>query len=248
MKIAVISDIHGNMQALDAVLEEIKKEKCEKIFCLGDLAMAGPEPAKTIEKIRDLSKNSDFTLIQGNTDEMIANCDNRMVHLLEENNPVMAHALECDAVDVSDVQKEFLRELPKQKELEIEGVKILLVHGSPRKNNENIYPDLPIEEIEEMIAQTNADVIFCGHTHVPCGYQTNTKQTVVNVGSVGRPFSQEPKSCFAVLEIKNGEFEISHKLVPYDVQKAAEILRERQFEGADKLAQMLICATSRYPQ
>ncbi|HIU85708.1 TPA: metallophosphoesterase family protein, partial [Candidatus Spyradomonas excrementavium] len=132
MKIAVISDIHGNMQALGAVLDEIKKEKCDKIFCLGDLAMAGPKPSKTIDKIRDLMKECDFTLIQGNTDEMIANCDNQMLHMLEENNPVMAHALECDAVEVSDVQKEFLRGLPAQKELEIDGVKILLVHGSPR--------------------------------------------------------------------------------------------------------------------
>lgn len=248
MKIAVISDIHGNMQALNAVLEEIRKEKCEKIFCLGDLAMAGPEPSKTIDKIRNLLRETDFTLIQGNTDEMIANCDNQMIHLLEENNPVMAHALECDAVEVSDNQKEFLRELPAQKELEIDGIKILLVHGSPRKNNENIFPDLALKDVEEMIASTNANLIFCGHTHVPCGYQTNTKQTVVNVGSVGRPFSQEPKSCFAILDIKDGGFEISHRLVPYDVQTAAKILSERNFDGADKLAQMLISATSRYPQ
>ena len=54
MKIAVISDIHGNMQALEAVLESIKQENCEKIFCLGDLAMAGPEPSKMIDKIRVL--------------------------------------------------------------------------------------------------------------------------------------------------------------------------------------------------
>ena len=55
MKIAIISDIHGNMQALDAVLENIKKENCEKIFCLGDLAMAGPQPNETINKIKDFS-------------------------------------------------------------------------------------------------------------------------------------------------------------------------------------------------
>ena len=81
MKIAIISDIHGNMQALEAVLKNIEAEKCEKIFCLGDLAMAGPEPAKTIEKIQELQKTKDFTIIQGNTDEMIANCDNQMLHL-----------------------------------------------------------------------------------------------------------------------------------------------------------------------
>lgn len=248
MKIAVISDIHGNMQALDAVLENIKQENCSKIFCLGDLAMAGPEPSKTIEKILELQNSWDFTLIQGNTDEMIANTDNQMLHILQENNPVMANALECDVLEIREEQKDYLKNLPTQKELEIEGVKILLVHGSPRKNNENIYCDLKIEEVEEMIADTDADIIFCGHTHVPCGYQTNTKQTVVNVGSVGRPFSQEPKSCYAVLEIENGEYSIKHNFVDYDYKTAAAILKERGFEGADKLAQMLIHATSRYPQ
>lgn len=248
MKIAVISDIHGNMQALQAVLKNIKEENCDKIFCLGDLAMAGPEPARTIDKIQELIKTTDFTCIQGNTDEMIANCDNQMIHMLEENNPVMAHALECDATVVTDEQKEFLRNLPVQNEQEIEGVKILLVHGSPRKNNENIYCDLKIEEVEEMIKGTDANIIFCGHTHVPCGYQTNTRQTVVNVGSVGRPFAQKPKSCYAILEINNGEFSIKHNLVDYDVKTASEILKGRGFEGADKLAAMLISATSRYPQ
>lgn len=248
MKIAVISDIHGNMQALDAVLANIKKENCSKIFCLGDLAMAGSEPSRTIEKVKELQKTSDFTLIQGNTDEMIANTDNQMLHMLRENNPVMANALECDVSEISEKQKDFLRTLPEQKELEIEGIKILLVHGSPRKNNENIYCDLKIEEVEEMIANTDADIIFCGHTHVPCGYQTNTKQTVVNVGSVGRPFSQEPKSCYAILEIENSEYSIKHNFVDYDYKTASEILKQRGFEGADKLAQMLIYATSRYPQ
>lgn len=248
MKIAVISDIHGNIHALEAVLRNIENEKCDKIFCLGDLAMAGPEPSKTIDKIRELIKENDFTLIQGNTDEMIANCDNQILHILRENNPIMANALECDVISLDAEQREFLKQLPKNKEIEIEGTKILLVHGSPRKNNENIFPDLKIEEVEEMIADTNADIIFCGHTHVPCGYQTNTKQTVVNAGSVGRPFSTEPQSCYAILEINPNGFELKHNFVPYDVETAAEILRERNFEGSDKLAKMLISATSRYPQ
>ncbi len=245
MKIAIISDIHGNMQALEAVLKSIEQEKCDEIFCLGDLAMAGPEPSKTIESVRNLPN---LTIIQGNTDEMIANCDNQILHLLEENNPVMAKALEADVAEVSEEQKNYLRNLEKQKELTIDGVKILLVHGSPRKNNENIFNNLKIEEVEEMLTPTDADLVFCGHTHVPCGYQTNTKQTVVNVGSVGRPFSEEPKSCYAVLEINDGTFILKHNFVEYDVETASKILLGRGFDGAEKLAAMLIRATSRYPQ
>ncbi len=248
MKIAVISDIHGNVQALSAVLEDIKKENCEKIFCLGDIAMAGPEPAKTIDIIRDLNNTLDFTIIQGNTDEMIANCDNQMLHVLAQANPIMANALESDAATIPDEQKDYLRNLPPSKNVGVEGLKILLVHGSPRKNNENIFPNMKLEEIEEIIESTDADIILCGHTHVPCGYQTNTKQTVINVGSVGRPFSETPKACYAIININKGQFEVKHNLVDYDVHTASELLNKRNFKGADKLAQMLIHATSRYPQ
>jgi len=240
VKIAVISDIHGNMQALEAVLEDIKKEKCEKIFCLGDLAMAGPQPAETISQIKDLYEKGDFELIQGNTDEMIGNYCSEIAEKVKNAAPIMGNALENDVKILPDELKEFLKNLPAQKELEIEGVKILLVHGSPRKNDENISPDLPIEKIEEMIAGVDADVIFCGHTHIPCGYQTNTKQTVVNDGSVGRPFTQNPQACYVIAEFNNGKIEIKHKLINYDRELASKILAKRDFEGAEKLAQILI--------
>lgn len=174
MKVAVISDIHGNMQALEAVLTDIAKEKCEKIFCLGDLAMAGPEPVKAIEVVKKLYDEGNLELIQGNTDEMIANYE-EFGDLVKSKFPIMGNALENDVKIIPQNLKDFLGNLPKQKELEIEGTKVLLVHGSPRKNDENILPDLPIEKIEEMLAGTNADVIFCGHTHIPCGYQTTKK-------------------------------------------------------------------------
>lgn len=246
MKVAVISDIHGNMQALNAVLEDIKQEKCEKIFCLGDLAMAGPEPTKTIELIKKLYEKGDFELIQGNTDEMIGNYNSQIQEKVSNAFPVMGKALENDVKIIPSVLKEFLKNLPNQKELEIEGVKILLVHGSPRKNDENIMPDLPIEKIEEIIAGTDANIIFCGHTHIPCGYQTRKQQTVVNDGSVGRAFTPNPQACYVIAEFINGSFEISHKFIDYDNQKASEILAQREFEGADKLANVLIKPETRH--
>ena len=245
MKVAVISDIHGNMQALDAVLNDIKAEKCEKIFCLGDLAMAGPEPVKAIESIKKLYEVGKLELIQGNTDEMIAYPE-ICIPLVKEKAPIMGNALENDVELISDDLREFLKNLPKQKELEVEGVKILLVHGSPRKNDENISPDLPLEKIEEMLEGVSADIIFCGHTHIPCGYQTNTKQTVVNDGSVGRPFTPEPKACYAIAEFLNGNVSVKHKFVEYDNKLASEILAKRDFEGAKKLATMLIKSETRH--
>ena len=246
MKIAVISDIHGNMLALNSVLDDIKSEKCDKIFCLGDLAMAGAEPDKAIEKIKEL-QGENFIVIQGNTDEMIANFNQIPAIVFEDDTSPMLNALKSDMELITDTQIQFLKKLHTQKEIEIFGKKILLVHGSPRKNNEDIPPGLPIEKVEEMIFSTDADIIFCGHTHIPCGYQTNTKQTVVNVGSVGRPLTPNTQSCYAILNIiDGGMFKIEHKFVKYDNIKASELLKARGYKGADKIANLLINPTSRH--
>ena len=251
MKIAVISDIHGNLEAIKTVIEDIKNEKCEKIFCLGDLAMAGPMPKETIDYVRNLDKEFNFEIIQGNTDEMIAYSSDEIYKKIKEALPVMGEAYASDIKTVTDEQKEYLKNLPKQKEIKIGELKILLVHGSPRRNNEDIFPDLDIKVVEEMISSTDANIILCGHTHIPCGYQTTTNQTVINVGSVGRPFSTSPRSCYCIVDIideNSGVFEAKHNLVDYDYEKSAKILEQRNFEGSNKLADMLRKATNRYPQ
>lgn len=240
MKIAVISDIHGNMEALEAVLNDIKDIACEKIFMLGDYAMAGPDPKQTVDKISSFQFNNNVSIIQGNTDYMIANYTSEIYNSIKEKAPVMAEALRNDVMLLNPIQKNFLKSLPIQLQVEIEGVKILLVHGSPRRNNEDIHPDLTIEQVEEMLKDVVADVILCGHTHIPCGYQTSTKKSVVNVGSVGRPFTKEPKACYLKLTVNNGKCIFEHRFVEYNKEQAANKLRKRKFIGSDKLAETLL--------
>lgn len=246
MKIAVISDIHGNMEALESILKDIERQGCEKIFVLGDYAMAGPEPSKVVDWFFKKQFEQNFVMIQGNTDLMIADFSEELYKTLKSNAPVMAEALKNDASILNSIQKDFLKTLPIQLELEEEGVKILLVHGSPRKNNEDISPNLQLSQVEEMLENVEANVILCGHTHLPCGYQTSKKQTVVNVGSVGRPFTPEPKSCYLKLTITNGQCLFEHRFVDYDKNSAAEKLRRRVFGGSDKLADMLLNPTVRH--
>ena len=240
MKIAVISDVHGNIEALEAVLADIKEEGCEKIFALGDYAMAGPEPDKVVNWFMDNYSRFDITMIQGNTDSMIANYTNELQKVVSEKAPVMADALKNDVELLSEEQKDFLKNLDEQKKLEIDGVKILLVHGSPRKNNEDILPDVPMDKLLEMLEGVEADVILCGHTHIPCGIQTPNKKTVVNVGSVGRPFTPEPNSCYLKMTINSGKCLFEHRFVDYDNLKASEKLKLRNFSGVVKLAKTLL--------
>ena len=246
MKIAILSDIHGNMIALNAVMDDIQKNGCDKTFFLGDYALAGPEPAPTVDYCMHLNTYNNIEMIQGNTDKMIAEYNDDMYNNLSSAAPIMANALREDVKILNDNQKAFLRDLPPYKLLTEEGVKILLVHGSPRRNNEDILPDTPPQEVEEMVKDCEATVILCGHTHIPCGFQTLSKKTVINVGSVGRPFTENPKSCYLILDINDGKFVIEHKFVRYDNRKAADILAKRTFEGAEKLSEVLINPRERH--
>lgn len=246
MKIAILSDIHGNMIALNAVMDDIQKNECDKTFFLGDYALAGPEPSPTVDYCMHLETYENIEMIQGNTDKMLAEYTDELYNEITEAAPIMANALKEEAAMLNDKQKDFLKNLPPYKLVEIEGFKILLVHGSPRRNNEDILPDTDPKEVEEMVKDTEATIILCGHTHIPCGFQTVTKKTVINAGSVGRPFTENAKSCYLIMDFKDGKFTIEHKFVRYDNRKAADILAKRTFEGADKLSEVLINPTERH--
>ncbi len=237
MKIAVISDIHGNMSALNKVLEDIKANDCDKIFCLGDLALAGPEPEKTVSFVKS---QNDWVIIQGNTDKMIAECTPELIDATKKAFCPMGFSLESDVEILCDENKAYLKNLPPQQSLEVEGLKILLVHGSPRRNNENIYPELPMNEIEQIIDGVKEDLILCGHTHIPAGYQTDSKKTIVNVGSVGRPLTSDAKPCYLILSVIDGKFSVQHKFIDYDRKTAATMMKNRGFEGAEDIANMLL--------
>lgn len=246
MKIAVISDIHGNIDALEAVIDDISSQKCDKIFVLGDYAMAGPEPKKVVEFFMRKKDDDKYKMIKGNTDVMISEYTAELYADTKEKAPVMAEALKNDFKTLNSLEKSFLKNLPIQLEVEEDGVKFLLVHGSPRKINEDILPDTEMSEVEKMLENVEANVVLCGHTHIPCGFQTSTKQTVINVGSVGRPFTPEPKSCYLTVTIEDGKCLYEHHFVEYDNEKAAQKLMQREFVGAEKLAKTLISPEQRH--
>lgn len=246
MKIAVISDIHGNMDALNAVMKDIEKQECEKIFVLGDYAMAGPEPMETVGYFISKSFDPKYKMIQGNTDWMIAHYSPELYEEMKPKAPLMVEALRNDVKILSNSEKEFLKELPTQLQVEEEGVKILLVHGSPRRNNEDILPNTPMEEVEAMLKNVDADVVLCGHTHIPCGFQTPNKKTVVNAGSVGRPFTPDAKACYLIVDAWKGRCVFEHRFIEYNKVRASDTLRKRDFKGAHELAGMLLDPKTRH--
>lgn len=247
MKIAIISDIHGNKLALDTVLEDIQKNGCDKIFCLGDIAMAGYDPNYTIEKCMELEglMGRNFAIIQGNTDKLIANYSDSCFDKVSEKSAPMAHALQHDILFLKKENIEYLRGLPENRMVNItykkKTLKIHLVHGSPRRQDENIYPYLTQNEVENIVSRSYSDIVFCGHTHIPCGFVLNSGKHVVNVGSIGRSMIPAKMPVYAILKINdNGSFEIEHKFLNYDNKKVARLIANRGFKGADELAKMFL--------
>lgn len=250
MKFAVISDIHGNLDALHTTLEDIKKSEVEKIFILGDLALAGPEPSETINFIKDLSKKENITIIQGNTDEMIVNFYRTKNKNCLPPNEIMAEALKYTINILKPDQIDFLESLPAEHSETIGNLKILFVHGSPRKNNEDILPTISEAKLEEIIKDVESDLIFCGHTHLPAQLNFNNK-TIVNAGSIGRPLTKEPQISYVIVnysDYNSKTFVITNRLLEYNKIIAAQKLEKLSFKGSEKLAQMLINPSQRYPQ
>lgn len=238
MKIAVISDIHANTSALEAALDKIKSLKTDKIFCLGDILMAGYDPNGTAKIITELDN---LEIIQGNTDKMVACFSEELLEKAKKKSPCMGYALEDDLKIIDEKYKDFVRNLPESKYIEINGLKIQLVHGSPRRQDENIYPNLALEDVEKMVESSSADLILCGHTHIPCGYSLKSGKTVVNVGSIGRSMTEDKMPYWAMLDIDdNGTFQIEHTSVKYDNKKVSEYIKNRGFKCALDLAKMYI--------
>lgn len=248
MKIAVISDIHGNMEALEAVLKDIKEQGAERIFICGDLALAGPQPQETVDKIIELAGQKNVVIILGNTDEMIIKSSGRQDDGYTPGDKTMASSLKFSQQVLRPDQIEFLRKLPLKYSEKIGELEVLLVHGSPRKIGENISPDLDEQKLKDTIAGTTEDIIFCGHTHLPVIHRVNN-QTIVNVGSVGRPFTETPDACYAILDypdLSTKEFNISHRFVNYERETTAKKLEELPFEGSEKLSAVILQPLKRF--
>ena len=241
MKIAVISDIHANPLAFDAVMGDVEKFNPDKIFCLGDLILGGYDPNYICEKIMFLKEKfgENFEIIQGNTDKMIANCNADMIEKTKKAYAPMGYSLEND-VEITDKKYiDLVRNLPENKLIQINGIKIDLVHGSPRNQSENIYPSLTVEEVEEMVASSDADIILCGHTHLPCGYSLNSGKTVIKAGSVGRSMTLDKMPVYLQLTIdKEGKFFAEHKIIKYDNVQAQKNILARKLKHIEELADL----------
>jgi diadenosine tetraphosphatase ApaH/serine/threonine PP2A family protein phosphatase len=215
MKIAVISCIHGNYEALNAVLSDIDRHRAEKIFCLGDLVGYGPHPNAVVEMVRSLN----IPTVQGCWDEDIVEglnaCECSYPSLLAEKRGKVAH--EWTNERLHPEVRDYLAQLP----LTLREDDLCFVHGSPHNQHEYLMPEVNAFTALERVMTTGADVLFCGHTHIPyvrtldagqlavtvrqpqgntSSHFTAPLKQIINAGSVGEPRHGRPNATYVIYD------------------------------------------------
>jgi putative phosphoesterase len=223
MKLAVLADVHGNGDALRAVLDGLdERGGADRILILGDIVLLGPDPGKVVE----LLMARDAVGVYGNTDRFLLNTDWSAFEPQSEEDQA-DQALCLWALQQLDRQAEaWMRALPFQRELEVSGQRLLLVHGSPRSEGEVIKADTPDDAVREIIAGVRADLILFGHTHEPLDRVVGSVR-LVNPGSVGYPQGEQGTARYAQLTWDE-EWHIEFRLVRYDVERTVTRLLATQ--------------------
>lgn len=236
-QLAIFGDIHANLPALEAVLADIDARNLDNLYCLGDLAGYGVWPNEVITAVRQRN----IPTIMGNYDQGVGqdSDDCGCAYKTPEAQALGERSIAWSNAHTSAENKAYLRELVTQIPLQLGDLKVVLVHGSPRKVNEYLYEDRPEASLERLLDMVEADVLVCGHTHLPYHRVLGSGRHVVNAGSVGKPKDNNPQACYLVLTGEGKDLSVEFIRVPYDVEKAARAIEatEMPHEFADMLRQ-----------
>jgi putative phosphoesterase len=224
-QIALISDIHGNADALKAVVKHAQKSGLQIFLNAGDTVGFGIYPSQVLQTLR----SPKFLSVIGNVDLEVL----EELRLSKSNKNSDSQRVDIDELPPSDIA--YLQSLPKELRFEIGGRRVLVTHGSPDSVDEHIYPDSPGERLREIAAKASADIIVTGHTHLQMNRMVDGV-SFVNPGSVGRPVSGEPKAEYAVLSLD--PVTVEFRRVKYDVETLANQMRRKELPESQ--VQMLL--------
>ena len=227
MRIGILSDIHGNLPALEAVLADLPSRHLDALYCLGDLVGYGAFPNEVVERIQVLK----IETVMGNYDDGVgferAECG--CAYRDPEEEARGQRSLEWTKARTTASHKEFLRGLVPSIRFEADQTRVLLVHGSPRRMNEYLFEDRPVSSFQRLAASSEADLIVFGHTHRPYVKQVDGVW-FVNAGSIGKPKDGDWRACYLILS-PGAEHPAEFVRLEYDVQQAANAIRATELPG-----------------
>lgn len=231
VRIAALSDVHGNLPALEAVRRAVHAARPDFVAVCGDLVFNGPDPVGTLALVRELEQ-AGAHVIAGNTDLAVADGDYTAAFpWFTEGAPDSYKAAAEWAHDqIGDDGVDYLRRLPWERRLRIGDDLVLFCHASPGSLTDGFPVDLdPVVTIDRL-SRTDAKVIVCGHTHVPEVREVGWR-TIVNAGSAGYIFDGDPTASWASIEIGDGEIKAEIHRTTYDVMAASDALSARGLPG-----------------
>jgi putative phosphoesterase len=182
-RLALLADVHGNGDALRAVLADMEERGgADRLLVLGDIVLLGPDPGEVVE----LLMARDSVGVYGNIDQFLLGTDWHTFRPGNEEDEADRAVCLWALERIGEEAEAWLRSLPFQRRLAVSGQRLLLVHGSPHSERDAINVDTPNDEVREMIIGADADLILCGHTHEVLD-RTVESVRLINPGAVGIP-------------------------------------------------------------
>jgi putative phosphoesterase len=212
VRVAALHDVHGNLPALEAVLEEVEQEAPDAVVFGGDMFL-GPLPRETLEAVLALGDRAVFVL---------GNCDRWFLDVYDGRaEPEPDDVWLIEQLDAR--HRDFFAAMPRTVSLNVDELgPVLFCHGSPRNEDEIITAITPAERLRPMLQDVREQVVVCGHTHVQFDRVVEDVR-VVNAGSVGMPYEDEPGACWALLGPG-----VELRRTPYDLERAIEYIRRSE--------------------
>lgn len=248
MRIAIFSDIHANLPALQAFFKDLEKQNTDAVYCLGDLVGYNIWPNEVIQEIRKRG----IPTIAGNYDEGIGLNINECgcAYKTEEDKSMGKVSISFTNDIVHDAERKYLRNLPSQIRVEFSlnqhKISLLLVHGSPRKINEYLFEDREELSMIRILEQSNADILCFGHTHKPyhrilktgSGSEVRYRHAI-NTGSVGKPKDGDIRGGYVIIELdehstvfNKDSISVAFIRFEYDVEAAAKAVEDSPLPNA----------------
>ena len=213
-QVAFISDVHSNIEALEAVLDEVGKMK---VYCCGDIVGYGASPNEVVRVLRDIGA----VCVLGNHDRASLSGD------VGDFNPRAGMAAIWTSHHLNEESRAFLAALPRDVTTELWGKRVYMAHGSPDDPMwEYVLPSTHTDLFDYYLQKVRADVIALGHTHLAFQWRSDSGGLVFNPGSVGQPRTGDTRASFAILSVESGEVRLEARQVQYDIERAAKKILE----------------------
>ena len=216
MRVAILSDIHGNAVALEACLSDLAAAGgADRIIAAGDLCMDGPRPRKVLKRLREAGAS----VLRGNTDRMIA------VENPESFDPELRETILWQRNELGPEWVAWLGAAPMTIAIGNDPDGLLIAHATPKRDDEHIWPDADDAQLEALTAGVLQRTMAFGHLHLPYVRQWRNR-TFVNVASAGLPKDGDPRAHYAILTQQSGGWSVRSRRVAFDVDRVEQQLRK----------------------